>query len=108
MELLYYTWEIFTMDEKNAWWLMMVVFSVTCITFIYTNVKIRVSQETQRARLKDVEYKISYIFEKIKRKDISNSQLHMLISDKFKELNEASASKPAATPAAELEKEKVK
>ena len=42
MELLYYTWEIFTMDERNAWWLMMVVFSVTCITFIYTNVKIRV------------------------------------------------------------------
>ena len=43
MELLYYTWEIFTMDERNAWWLMMVVFSVTCITFIYTNVKIRVN-----------------------------------------------------------------
>ena len=42
MELLYYTWEIFTMDERNAWWLMMVVFSITCITFIYTNVKIRV------------------------------------------------------------------
>ena len=42
MELLYYTWEIFPMDERNAWWLMMVVFSVTCITFIYTNVKIRV------------------------------------------------------------------
>lgn len=31
------------MDERNAWWLMMVVFSVTCITFIYTNVKIRVN-----------------------------------------------------------------
>lgn len=106
MELLYYTWKIFTMDEKNAWWLMMVVFSVTCITFIYTNVKIRLSQETQRARLKEIEYKVSYIFEKIKRKDISNSQLHMLISDKFKELNEASASKPAAKPAAKLEKEK--
>ena len=106
MELLYYTWEIFTMDEKNAWWLMMVVFSITCITFIYTNVKIRLSQETQRARLKEVEYKISYIFEKIKRKDISNSQLYMLISDKFKELNEASAISPAATPAAGLEKEK--
>ena len=43
MELLYYTWEIFTMDERNAWWLMMVVFSITCITFIYTNVKIRVN-----------------------------------------------------------------
>ena len=108
MELLYYTWEIFTMDEKNAWWLMMVVFSVTCITFIYTNVKIRLSQETQRARLKEIEYKVSYIFEKIKRKDISNSQLHMLISDKFKELNGASTASPAAKPAAELEKEKVK
>ena len=43
MELLYYTWEIFTMDERNAWWLMIVVFSVTCITLIYTNVKIRVN-----------------------------------------------------------------
>ena len=42
MELLYYTWEIFTMDERNAWWLMMVVFSVNCMTLIYTNVKIRV------------------------------------------------------------------
>ena len=42
MDLSYYTWELFTMDERNAWWLMMVVFSVTCITFIYTNVKIRV------------------------------------------------------------------
>ena len=31
------------MDERNAWWLMMVVFSITCITFIYTNVKIRVN-----------------------------------------------------------------
>jgi MFS-type transporter involved in bile tolerance (Atg22 family) len=30
------------MDEKNAWWLMMVVFAITCITFIYTNVKMRV------------------------------------------------------------------
>ena len=42
MELLYYTWELFTMDERNAWWLMMVVFAFTCITFIYTNVKMRV------------------------------------------------------------------
>ena len=42
MELLYYTWEIFKIDERNAWWQMMVLFSVTCITFIYTNVKIRV------------------------------------------------------------------
>jgi MFS-type transporter involved in bile tolerance (Atg22 family) len=42
MEMLYYTWEMFTMDEKNAWWLMMVVFAITCITFIYTNVKMRV------------------------------------------------------------------
>ena len=42
MDLSYYTWELFTMDEKNAWWLMMVVFALTCITFIYTNVKMRV------------------------------------------------------------------
>ena len=42
MELLYYTWELFTMDERNAWWLMMIVFACTCITFIYTNVKMRV------------------------------------------------------------------
>ena len=42
MEILYYTWELFTMDERNAWWLMMVVFAFTCITFIYTNVKMRV------------------------------------------------------------------
>tara|TARA_B100001939_G_scaffold207690_1_gene178570 strand:+ start:631 stop:951 length:321 start_codon:yes stop_codon:yes gene_type:complete len=106
MELLYYTWEIFTMDEKNAWWLMMVVFSVTCITFIYTNVKIRLSQEIQSKKIKNMEYKISYLFEKTKRKDISNSQLHMLISDKFKELHKAQASKPAAKPAAKLEKSK--
>ena len=42
MELLYYAWELFTMDEENAWWLMMVVFALTCITFIYTNVRMRV------------------------------------------------------------------
>ena len=42
MELMYYTWELFTMDETNAWWLMMVVFAFTCIPFIYTNVKMRV------------------------------------------------------------------
>ena len=42
MELLYYTWELFTADEKNAWGLMMVVFACTCITFIYTNVCSRI------------------------------------------------------------------
>tara|TARA_R110002020_G_scaffold28130_4_gene89892 strand:+ start:173 stop:412 length:240 start_codon:yes stop_codon:yes gene_type:complete len=45
MDILYYTWELFTADEKNAWWLMMVVFACTCITFIYTNVKMRVHLE---------------------------------------------------------------
>ena len=45
MELLYYTWELFTMDERNAWWLMMIVFACTCINFIYTNVKMRVHLE---------------------------------------------------------------
>ena len=41
--ILYYTWEMFTGLETNAWWLMMVVFTLTCITFIWTNAKIRES-----------------------------------------------------------------
>ena len=61
MELLYYTWEIFTMDERNAWWLMMVVFSVTCITFIYTNVKIRVNM-AKLEKKQDVILGALYIF----------------------------------------------
>ena len=43
--ILYYTWEMFTSLETNAWWLMMVVFTFTCITFIATNVMIRKSIE---------------------------------------------------------------
>ena len=34
-------WEIFTDSENNAWWLMMCVFTFTCITFIITNIMIR-------------------------------------------------------------------
>ena len=43
MEILYYAWEMFTGMEKNGWWLMMVVFTLTCITFIITNISIRQS-----------------------------------------------------------------
>lgn len=39
----WFTWEIFTSMETNAWWLMMCVFTFTCITFICTNVAIRTS-----------------------------------------------------------------
>ena len=34
-------WEMFTGSESNAWWLMMCVFTFTCITFIITNIAIR-------------------------------------------------------------------
>jgi hypothetical protein len=37
----WYAWEIFTGLETNAWWLMMCVFTFTCITFIITNIAIR-------------------------------------------------------------------
>ena len=54
MELFYYTWEMFTSLETNAWWLMMVVFTFTCITFIVTNVMIRKSIERIENQLKDI------------------------------------------------------
>jgi len=54
MELLYYTWEMFTSLETNAWWLMMVVFTFTCITFIVTNVMIRKSIERIENQLRDI------------------------------------------------------
>tara|TARA_Y100000310_G_C20037719_1_gene514723 strand:+ start:289 stop:477 length:189 start_codon:yes stop_codon:yes gene_type:complete len=56
--ILYYTWEMFTSLETNAWWLMMVVFTFTCITFIVTNVMIRKSIEK-------IEENIMHIMEEI-------------------------------------------
>ncbi len=41
--LWYMTWELFSLDEKNAWWLMMVIVALTMITFIYTNYKNRIA-----------------------------------------------------------------
>ena len=37
----WYAWAMFTGLETNAWWLMMCVFTFTCITFIITNIMIR-------------------------------------------------------------------
>ena len=50
----YFTWEIFTSLEENAWWLMMVVFTLTCITFIWTNAKIRESIQGIEELLNDI------------------------------------------------------
>ena len=50
----YYAWEIFTSLETNAWWLMMCVFTATCITFIVTNVMIRKSIENIEQMIKDI------------------------------------------------------
>jgi hypothetical protein len=49
---------MFTSLETNAWWLMMVVFTFTCITFIVTNVMIRKSIEK-------IEENIMHIMEEI-------------------------------------------
>ena len=32
--ILWYAWEMFTLSEANAWWLMMCVLTLTLITFI--------------------------------------------------------------------------
>jgi hypothetical protein len=37
--ILWYAWEMFTLSEANAWWLMMCVLTLTLITFIYQNNK---------------------------------------------------------------------
>ena len=50
----YYAWEICTSLETNAWWLMMCVFTATCITFIVTNVMIRKSIENIEQMIKDI------------------------------------------------------
>ena len=50
----YFAWEIFTSLEENAWWLMMVVFTLTCITFIWTNSKIRESLDEINENIDDI------------------------------------------------------
>lgn len=52
--ILYLTWEMFTNLETNAWWLMMVVFTLTCITFIVTNVMMRKSIENIEKDINDI------------------------------------------------------
>ena len=52
--VMYYAWEMFTSLETNAWWLMMCVFTFTCITFIVTNVMIRKSIENIEEMIKDI------------------------------------------------------
>mgnify|MGYP003112817565 CR=1 FL=1 len=37
-EVKWIAWEMFTGSEANAWWLMMCVFTVTCITLIIGNI----------------------------------------------------------------------
>ena len=63
-------WEMFTGSEANAWWLMMCVFTFTCITFICTNITMRnslkniethIGVETQHSLL----YKIRVWFYKV-------------------------------------------
>ena len=50
----YYPWEMFTSLETNAWWLMMCVFTFTCITFIWTNSKIRESISNIEELMEDI------------------------------------------------------
>lgn len=50
----YYAWEIFTSLETNAWWLMMIVFTFTCITFIWTNSKIREAIQDINENIEDI------------------------------------------------------
>jgi hypothetical protein len=54
MDVLWYAWEIFTDLETNAWWLMMVVYTLTCITFIWTNSKIRESIRNIDDTIRDI------------------------------------------------------
>ena len=49
--MMYEVWSYFVADEVNAWWLMMVVFTATCITFIYNNSKIRQSLYYLRSQM---------------------------------------------------------
>ena len=67
----YLTWEFFTSTETNAWILMMMVFSITCITFIITNMNIRSGineikehfgiEEEKESIIKKIERWIDYI-----------------------------------------------
>ena len=67
----YLTWEFFTSTEPNDWFLMMMVFSITCITFIITNMNIRSGineikehfgiEEEKESIIKKIERWIDYI-----------------------------------------------
>ncbi len=50
-KVLWYAWELLTAPESNAWFLMMFVFTFTCITFIITNIAIRDSIENIQSHL---------------------------------------------------------
>ena len=54
MDILWYAWEMFTDLETNAWWLMMVIYTLTCITFIWTNSRIRDGIESINKSIKDI------------------------------------------------------
>jgi len=54
MDILWYAWEMFTDLETNAWWLMMVIYTLTCITFIWTNSRIRAGIESLNENMRDI------------------------------------------------------
>ena len=54
MDILWYSWSIFTDLETNAWWLMMVIYTLTCVTFIWTNSRIRDGIESINKSIKDI------------------------------------------------------
>lgn len=54
MDILWYAWEMFTDLETNAWWLMMVIYTLTCITFIWTNSRIRDGIESLNEGMRDI------------------------------------------------------
>ena len=54
MDILWYAWSLFTDLETNAWWLMMVIYTLTCITFIWTNSRIRDGIESINKSIKDI------------------------------------------------------
>lgn len=54
MDILWYAWSLFTDLETNAWWLMMVIYTLTCITFIWTNSRIRDGIESLNENMRDI------------------------------------------------------
>jgi len=54
MDILWYAWSLFTDLETNAWWLMMVIYTLTCITFIWTNSRIRAGIESLNENMRDI------------------------------------------------------